>query len=642
MSVYFGNKGVRALAMLGAATAAAYAISKVVGHRTATANPVGLFDRLAQAVDQSVGWYRFPPLAAVVMLRGMRNILRAQNLYDTTTAPPPVPTAPSDGRYRTVRTVDGRFNDLENPLMGSANTRFGRNVPIALTYPGDERDILGPSPRAVSLQLLTRHAFTPATTLNLLAAAWLQFMIHDWFSHGKSQQENPWLIPLDPGDTWHEDPMLILRTADDPTRTSADDGEPPTHINTETHWWDASQLYGSTQQVQDYVRLKRNGYVCVGRDDIVNPPDEMIVGQPLLAGWWLGQSLLYTIFALEHNAICDALRAAYPSWSDDDLFDHARLVNAALIAKIHTVEWTPSILGSPTLKIAMNANWWGLAGEAVKKLLGRISGSELISGIPGAKTDHFGVPYAITEEFVAVYRMHPLMPDDITFRSAADDSVLQERTFGQIAGVHARERLNEMPILDIFYSFGRMHPGAIQLHNYPRALQDFERPDGRKMDLAAHDILRSRELGVPRYNDFRKLLHLKPFETFEEMTPNAEWAAEMRRVYDGDVEKVDVMVGMFAEQPPPGFGFSDTAFRIFILMASRRLNSDRFFTTDFTTDVYTPIGMDWINDNTMGTVLLRHYPALAPALRNVKNPFAPWNCVSRGGPTPDGEGVYSP
>jgi hypothetical protein len=59
-------------------------------------------------------------------------------------------------------------------------------------------------------------------------------------------------------------------------------------------------------------------------------------------------------------------------------------------------------------------------------------------------------------------------------------------------------------------------------------------------------------------------------------------------------------------------------------MASRRLKSDRFFTTDFTPQVYTPEGMRWIADNDMSSVLLRHCPALAPALRGVRNAFAPW------------------
>jgi hypothetical protein len=87
------------------------------------------------------------------------------------------------------------------------------------------------------------------------------------------------------------------------------------------------------------------------------------------------------------------------------------------------------------------------------------------------------------------------------------------------------------------------------------------------------------------------------------------------------------MVGMYAEPKPKGFGFSDTAFRVFILMASRRLESDRFFTTDFTPEIYTPAGMDWIENNTMRDVLLRHFPSLKPALRAVENPFAPWTPV---------------
>jgi len=45
--------------------------------------------------------------------------------------------------------------------------------------------------------------------------------------------------------------------------------------------------------------------------------------------------------------------------------------------------------------------------------------------------------------------------------------------------------------------------------------------------------------------------------------------------------------------------------------------------------VYTPAGFEWINRNTMVSVLLRHYPALAPALRGVQNAFAPWKRVGR-------------
>ena len=94
---------------------------------------------------------------------------------------------------------------------------------------------------------------------------------------------------------------------------------------------------------------------------------------------------------------------------------------------------------------------------------------------------------------------------------------------------------------DILYSFGAAAPRALCLHNFPRFLQQYERPDGKLQDLAATDILRTRELGVPRYNEFRRLLHLKPGETFDELTDNPEWAAEIERVYEGDIEAVDLI-----------------------------------------------------------------------------------------------------
>ena len=122
---------------------------------------------------------------------------------------------------------------------------------------------------------------------------------------------------------------------------------------------------------------------------------------------------------------------------------------------------------------------------------------------------------------------------------------------------------------DAFYSFGVAYPGALVLNNYPRFLQQFQRPDNDQlMDLAATDILRSRELGVPRYNQFRRLLHLKPAQRFEDLTEDRVQLAALRLLYR-DVDSVDTIVGMLAEKRPTGFGFSDTAFRIFILMASR-------------------------------------------------------------------------
>jgi hypothetical protein len=119
-------------------------------------------------------------------------------------------------------------------------------------------------------------------------------------------------------------------------------------------------------------------------------------------------------------------------------------------------------------------------------------------------------------------------------------------------------------------------------------------------------------------------LRKPPVASFEELTDNATWREEIRSVYGNDLEAVDLMTGLFAEPLPPGFGFSETAFRVFVLMASRRLKSDRFFTDDYRPEIYTEIGLRHVRDNSMLTVLRRHYPALQPALEGVTNAFQPW------------------
>jgi hypothetical protein len=580
----------------------------------------------AQAADDRVGWDKLPRPLAILTLLGIRFKLRERNLFDTETNPPTVPPLPPGGEqeYLTGRTLDGSYNDLENPAMGAVGCRFGRNVPLESTFPEPQPELLEPSPRVVSRELLTRTEFIPATTLNVLAAAWLQFEVHDWLWHGKPQDEGAFKVALADGDDWPEDPMTIQSTLEDPTPRP--EGCPPTFRTAESHWWDGSQAYGNNPEMNDSLRTQEDGKLRLEDGLIPRDVEKSLDLADVAGGGWIGLMLLHIVFMREHNAICDRLRAEYPTWTDEQLYRRARLINAALMAKIHTVEWTPAIIAHPTTQHAMHAQWYGLISKRAKALreFPPFARSEILTGIPGTPTDHHGVPYSLTEEFVAVYRMHPLIPDEYAFRSVAGDELLQEREFPEVGALQSRTRLEEMGVANALYSLGVAHPGAITLHNYPRHLQHFDRPDGRVMDLAATDIVRIRARGVPRYNEFRRLFHLKPAESFEALTDNQEWAAEMRRVYDGDIERLDLMVGLYAEPVPRGFGFSDTAFRVFILMASRRLKSDRFFTRDYTPEIYTQAGLDWIEENSMKTVLLRHFPELEPSLGDNDNAFAPW------------------
>ncbi len=131
-----------------------------------------LLGRIGDFLQHRTPWYKLPRLLSVPRLVEIRNQLRRENLYDTEEPAfqrKPVP-ANLDPALHNERTVDGTYNDLAFPEMGSCGRRFGRNVPLEHTFP-DKANLMTPSPRQVSRELMTRAQFQPATILNLLAAA---------------------------------------------------------------------------------------------------------------------------------------------------------------------------------------------------------------------------------------------------------------------------------------------------------------------------------------------------------------------------------------------------------------------------------------------------------------------------------------
>jgi len=572
-------------------------------------------------------WHELPRPAAGAKLVEIRNELRQKNLHDTEEPSLEPSEGPISPEVRAARTNDGTYNDVSCPRMGSAGTRFGRNVPLSETFP-DTANLLTPNPRTVSTELLTRTTFQPANILSVLGAAWIQFQVHDWFMHKKGVWTNAHDIPIPAGDSWHESPMRVPKTPADVPKI-ANSTRPPAYMNENSHWWDGSQVYGCTTAVQASLRAGRDGKVLVGADGRLGV--DPVTGLEITGfteNSWIGQSLLHALFALEHNAICDRLRRDYPKWDDEHMFQQARLINAALLAKIHTTEWTTTILPNDVIKDAMRTNWHGALGD-LQKIFKGLNDNELLGGIPGSPTDHHTAPYSLTEEFVSVYRMHSLMPDDYTIRSAADGTVLGQFELPEISGRRGRAVLERFAPADLLYSFSVASAGALRLHNFPRTLQNLVQDNGDRLDLATVDILRDRERGVPRYNQFRRLIHKPPLTSFDEVSDNPQWAEEIRRVYNNDLEKVDLLIGLMGEPLPKDFGFSDSAFRIFVLMASRRLKSDRFFSKDYRPEVYTRQGIDWVESNGMKEVIARHFPALAPAMQGVDSAFQPWTVKAR-------------
>ncbi|PKV83249.1 peroxidase family protein [Streptomyces sp. TLI_146] len=633
------SEGFRPLGNLNRARKAAYEASSAhrLGRRFLTVEPrrntlLGAPLRaFFRTVNRFVPWHRLPTPLGLLNLMAFRQTLRRHNLIDTEAHEAPPEAEPVDGpideELLVRRSYDGTYNDLSAPGMGAVGATFGRTMPPV--HRPDRFDT--PNPVTVSRELLQRHAFIPATSLNIIAAAWIQFQVHDWVKHrrlptGVKSVE----VPLPPGETWQNTPggpreKVMRFGADEAVSAPGGEQSPIVFASDVSHWWDGSEIYGGDESAAKSLREPGGGAALRLEDGHL--PNGSSSG-PLTGftdNWWLGLSSMHTLFAREHNTVCEALRREYPRMDEDRVYHTARLIVSALIAKIHTVEWTPAILATKTLDIGMKTNWQGPPKNWLDQLGVWLLETNGRQGIPKTLPDHHGAPYSLTEEFVTVYRMHPLIPDDYELVDHRGGRRIDTLGFTDLQGAAAEPLIRKTGLVNTLYSLGIAHPGAITLHNFPRALQAFQR-DGEVIDLSVVDLVRTRRRGVPRYNDFRAGLHKPRIRRFEDLSSDPETVARLRDVYRS-VDDIDTVVGLFAENPPTGFGFSDTAFRVFILMASRRLQSDRFLTVDFRPEVYTPLGMDWIERNGMTSVILRHCPELAGVLPRGASAFAPWRPV---------------
>ena len=355
-----------------------------------------------------------------------------------------------------------------------------------------------------------------------------------------------------------------------------------------------------------------------------------------MRNWWIGLTMLHTLFVREHNAICDMLHAAYPDWDDNRLFNVARLINAGVMAKIHSVEWTPAILPNQTLETGLNSNWYGLLTYLMRKGKERKTLAEVnirnpeLGGIVGNPINRHHSPFGLTEEFVEVYRLHSLLPETLEVRLRGQKDIEEKVPLPATRQHGSVELTTKYAMSDLFYSFGNQHPGALVLNNYPRFMQELSVAGKAFLDMGTVDIVRARERGVPRYNAFRRELGLNPINSFDDLTDCPDLRKKLKSVYKDKVEDLDLLIGTLAEgHRPTGFGFGETVFQIFIVSASRRLQADRFYTDDYNEDIYTPEGLRWIDRTDLKTVILRHYPELADTgLANIKNAFEPWDETS--------------
>ena len=266
-------------------------------------------------------WYNRWYLIGTFTLAYLRVVLTKNNLKDTypkgTLIGFQTPgQSPPEGVTH-FRTADGSWNNLADPKEGAAGTRFTRNVENDAIHPETGNILMSPNPREVSLQFLTRQGeMKTIPFLNLWAAAWINFQNHDWIDHGQTLTDEYHEIPLpadDPArERFRQTKMLLPKSQPDPTRRPGQEETPISFINEVTHWWDASQIYGSDQETVDRLRSHDDGKLRINADGSLPVGQNGVEETGFTRNWWIGLTLLHTLFAREHNAICDKLKQTHP------------------------------------------------------------------------------------------------------------------------------------------------------------------------------------------------------------------------------------------------------------------------------------------------------------------------------------------
>lgn len=245
---------------------------------------------------------------------------------------------------------------------------------------------------------------------------------------------------------------------------------------------------------------------------------------------WIGVALLQEIFLREHNYIAEELSKAYPDMSDERLFGVSRMVIAALVAKIHTVDWTVELLKTNLLEVGMKTNWYGLPKALIslyiKGALYWPLGS-LLAKIGQKESNDNGTPFCLTEEFAAVYRLHPLCPPGLIVGNDQEGNK-EFIPLSDCVGDKGRATLKKSPkrSKELMKSCFSYPCGGLYSSNYPHDLRnvfpttksgrDLKKED--RVDLAALDLYRDRERGILKFNEFRRSLNLKPYRSWIELT----------------------------------------------------------------------------------------------------------------------------
>ena len=494
--------------------------------------------------------------------------------------------------------------DPDDPLVNRIEQAA---VVTAPTNDGEEQLLVIESDEELTLPFLND---TPTETISLeeLMSS-EEFEVTDEFIEDLETEFDTELVD-DNSQTLQEDiPFITFTRIPD-----ADESEPSRqYINEITSFIDGSQVYGSEAERAEFLRAndgtgKLKNQIVNGEELLPLEADsEFFAAGDVRVNEQVGLTAAHTLFLREHNRIAEEIGNRIKQGDEnilnlleksgletgDFIYESARKVVGAEIQFITYNEYLPLLLGNSLLEDYSGYDPQVNPNISVEfaNVSFRLGHSQLSNEIQRVNPD------GTAEESIAL--------KDAFF----DPQIIKDRGVDSL--------LLGLPT-QVAQEVDNLLVDGVRNFLFPASTGGF--------DLAAVNIQRGRDIGLPSYNDARRQLGLTPATSFliteseQGITSNPEIAARFASIYDS-VEDVDFWIGGISEDSVNG-GLVGELFSVVLREQFENLRSgDRFFYLNDSSDLAV-LAPDLENTtltkiiqrNTPGDVVIQENAFLVPGL----------------------------
>ncbi|XP_055505548.1 eosinophil peroxidase-like isoform X1 [Leucoraja erinacea] len=491
------------------------------------------------------------------------------------------------------RTISGICNNRQHTHWGAANVPYVRWLPPdyddGFSIPKGWMELKKyngfalPLARMVSTAILhtgNRNISLDSSYAHILVE-WGQWIDHDMDLTPQSASTSSFIDTIDCSSScYNRSPCFPIQIPEDDPRAcesercmpffrsapacgSGESGiltgqlRPREQLNSITSFVDASMVYGSTESLAWRLRNHTNdlGFLAINQQysdhglaylpfmtkKLQNPctltRDQSHIGNKsdipcFLAGdsranEHLGMQALHTIFLREHNKIVSELHQLNPHWSGETLYQEARKIMGAFHQIINWKDYVPKILGP----------------DATKQHL-----------LPYKGYDDTVDPRISNVFATAAFRFAHVTIHPILYR--LDENYTENPTYPSISlhkSFFSPWRIIEEGGIDPIIRGVVLKSAKLQTQTQmmPEELTEklFQPKESLALDLAALNLQRGRDHGLPSYNAWRRFCGLTQAKNISELIQvfNSTYLAKKILAVYKTPDNIDVWIGAIAE-----------------------------------------------------------------------------------------------